>query len=114
MCNFSSCVVCQRNGQLRSDRAERYEMDDASDSGESDESTSGAAVNKNISELSLDINEFIKATYLTDAVHHKTGDGRGLLINSDKEYTVPINMDHKPWIINLGPEHQELVLPAVI
>lgn len=27
-------MVCQHNGQLQSERAERYEMDEASDSGE--------------------------------------------------------------------------------
>lgn len=80
-------------------------MDDASDSSESNESTSGAAVNKKITELSLDINEVIKATYLTDAVSHKTGDGVELFINSDKEYTVPINMVHK-----CGPLHHSIVL----
>lgn len=32
---ISSCVVCQHNGQLLSEKAEKYEMDEASDSGES-------------------------------------------------------------------------------
>lgn len=36
-------MVCQHNGQLYSERAERYEMDEASDSGESNKSSSGAS-----------------------------------------------------------------------
>lgn len=35
-------MICQHNGQLYSERAEKYEIDEASDSGESNKSPSGA------------------------------------------------------------------------
>lgn len=43
---FFSCAVCQHNGQLLSERAERYEMDEPTDSGESNKSSSRAEDNE--------------------------------------------------------------------
>lgn len=54
MCLYiSSCLVCQHNGKILSEKAEQYKMDEALDSGESKNPHPELLKCKKITELSL-------------------------------------------------------------